>query len=337
MISVLRKLIDKKAEEDYEEIVFEGSATDFEVNIKQKWNYPYWQDMENGSPLPKRLLETGSVPFEYNRVPAPSSTPLLESNQPRKILVSSEILKESPYLSHSSRHSANCPACNKLQYTTSTVYQFTMDSRDIEVSVPDHIYFGDLHKRLEDEQAEEANPPPQQSDPAKLDTWVFTAVSRGRCHKGNLNLRHSMVDLSSGNPATIPYVHVLVVSADEFEEYRKMWRSTHAIVKIPENLHNTDEGTHKTNAGQCRQFIQQLATKLGLDRIFLMDDNIPYVYSVSIASSFNRCNSFNCRFPTLVQKRLLQLPYSQYNKHLYHQEFVTGSRCKSAFLIVVCS
>ena len=74
------------------------------------------------------------------------------------------------------------------------------------------------------------------------------------------------------------------MSADEFEEYKKMWRSTHAIVKIPENVFNTDEGTQRANAGQCRQFIQGFATALGLDRIILMDDNIPYVFSVSISS-----------------------------------------------------
>ena len=99
--------------------------------------------------------------------------------------------------------------CTELQYTTSNVHQYNMNGRDIEISIPDHIHFRDLQRRLVHEQVEETSVDPRLGDRAKLDTWIFTPVVDGRCQKGNLNLRHSMVDLSSEKPC-YHFLHSLV-------------------------------------------------------------------------------------------------------------------------------
>ena len=262
---------------DEEEIIFEEPETsaDFEIQTGvASWKFPYWLDMERGAPLPKRVVGHESVQFEHNKAPTAFDMPP-ESNQPTRILVNSKILNESKYLSHTARHSVNCSGCNALRHTTANIYKFTFNGQDVELSVPDHVYFEDLRAKLASDRTAASIVPFPLSDRAKLNTWIFTPVIPGRCQKGNLNLRHTMVDVTDVRAASVSYIHLLVVSANDFEECKKTWRSTHAIVKIPADLYEIP------NDGQRKKFIQKFAEALGLRRIFLVDDNIPYVYSVS--------------------------------------------------------
>ena len=276
LISVLRKIIegDESEQETGGEVVFEESAEEpnqeMEVTTDvQRWKYPFWRDMQDGPSLPRKLSERGKVPFEYNRYPSGYTNPQSNSEQTRMIPVGARILKSSKYLAHTARHSlGRCQECKDLQYTTSVISQYMVGDKCIDISVPDHKYFEELRDRMQPQSS--VIPPVNISNREKLHSWVFTPVARGSCRNGNLNLRHTIVDTFKQPPAAVPFIHVLVVDEDEFEEYRQQWRSTHAIVKMP--------GGHSG----ARKLIQEMALCLDLDKIFVIDDNIPYVYTVSI-------------------------------------------------------
>ena len=278
LISVLRKMIEGNELEEgtEEEIVFEETEGEsnqgLEVTVDgNKWKFPYWKDMQDAPPLPKKLAERGEIPFEYNHYPSDYINVQSNPGLTRKVPIDSRILNSSQHLAHTSRHSLqSCQECKNLQYTTSSMKQYNLGGTYIDISIPNHKYFEEVRMCLESPMSIARHE--NLSSREKLYTWIFTPVVRGRCRKGNLNLRHTMVDTFKQLASTVPCIHVLVVEEDEFEEYRQQWRSTHAIVKMPD---------HESGAGRSRKFIQRIASLFSLDKIFVLDDNIPYVYTVS--------------------------------------------------------
>ncbi len=112
-------------------------------------------------------------------------------------------------------------------------------------------------------------------DNSHLKSWIFTP-SHGRSLIGNLNFVHNMVQ----GEKFVSYIHVLVVQRSQFEEYARRWGSSHVIIKLPESMPGVNIKAEIGKVGYARRFIQLLAENLGLETIFMVDDNIPYLYDI---------------------------------------------------------
>ena len=199
----------------------------------------------------------------------------------------------SPYKSYSAEHNAEhnpCPQCSitvghkvvKVQVVGEESKLWIPNRKRYRV-VLDTLGFPNFGTCEADTLVE----PPTQKLEYKddhLKSWIFTPT-HGRAGTGNLNLTHSMVcpELKS----FMSYVHVLVVRPDQFEDYCRIWGSSHVIMELPtlvqEWYHQGYEENCTAEAGKigyARRFIQAFAETYDLHTIFMLDDNIPYFYEL---------------------------------------------------------
>ena len=163
--------------------------------------------------------------------------------------------------------------------------------QEVRISVPYCGRFGSVFDRLcltsdqslDDSLPVNANnssqvPRVSQSGRKKLDSWIFMPSYR-RVFDGNLNLAHTMVDQQGD---MVDFVQVVVVRAEEFRVYCEHWQSTHAILQLPNTLEleNEEVNVNEGGIGFARLFIQLFAEEFQLGHIFVLDDNIPFLYEV---------------------------------------------------------
>ena len=297
VISKLRKVIEGDiVEEDEEFDDLEDNETDGEFetfsaknDLNEEWQHPYHKNMK-AKVLPKATTEGKYCrifgPYKYGEMPKRN---VFSEDQVQRRKTSKRRSEISPYKSHTAEHNA-CPQCSitvghqivKVQ-VVGTESRLWIPNRERyrvvlnTLNVPD---FGTCEAETL------AELPTQELEclHTHLKSWIFTPT-HGRAGNGNLNLTHSMV--CSESKSFMSYVHVLVVRPGQFEEYCRVWGSSHVIMELPtlvqEWYHQGYEENCTAEAGKigyARRFIQAFAEHYHLDRIFMLDDNIPYFYEL---------------------------------------------------------
>lgn len=307
VICKLRKRIEGREEAD-EEIEFHGGAEDEDEGEERRatskeelldaseWEYPYWRFMENSSSLPTEVGDGkytrvyGS--YVYGKKPQPLRKPAVKKDQ-RPVAKLNDNFDSDQYKAFS-RKGHRCVGCSRDTDTINTTV--SISGEDVSISIPHSRRFLPLVEKLciqsresqfQDSlgssfmsQGSRRHSIGSYTQRQKLKSWIFTPTYR-RELDANLNLTHTMVDMATGDP--VDFVQILVVRPEEFKVYCETWQSTHAILQMPNALPyengevaNVNEG----GVGFARLFIQLFSEKFNLEHIFMIDDNVPFLYEI---------------------------------------------------------
>ena len=258
-------------------------------DLDEEWQHPYHKNMKAGD-LPKTTAEGKYCrifgPYKYGEKPKRNVFYDDKMRQKKTVKKKSDIC---PYKSYSADHNA-CPQCS-----------ITVGHRIVEVQIvgeESRLWIPNRHRYRvvldalgipnfgtcdADTLAELPTQKLEYKD-NHLKSWIFTPT-HGRAGTGNLNLTHSMVCPVS--KSFMSYVHVLVVRPGQFEEYCRIWGSSHVIMELPTLVQEWYHQGHEENCtaeagkvGYARRFIQAFADTYHLHTIFMLDDNMPYFYEL---------------------------------------------------------
>ena len=276
-------------EEDEE---FDDTDDDETFSVKndldEEWQHPYHKNMKAGD-LPKTTAEGKYCrifgPYRYGEEPKRNVFSEDEMQQ-KKTLKRRSVM--SRYKSYSAEHNA-CPQCSIT--VGHQIVEVKVVGEESKLWIPnrkryrvvlDTLGFPNFGTREADTLVELPTQKHEYKDD-HLKSWIFTPT-HGRAGTGNLNLTHSMVCPES--ESLMSYVHVLVVRPGQFEEYCRIWGSSHVIMELPRLVQEWYQG-HEENytaeagkIGYARRFIQVFAETYNLHTIFMLDDNIPYFYEL---------------------------------------------------------
>ncbi len=156
--------------------------------------------------------------------------------------------------------------------------KFKLKAPKCKIFVPDKDCFIPVHNIFKAAQkGKQSNLLQDKNKLTDLKSWIFTPTHE-RCLLGNINFTHNMVDEETKYPKS--FIHVLVVQRTQFKEYVKCWGSSHVIIQLPDSMPGIGIPAEIGRVGYARRFIQLFAEKLGLKTVFLVDDNIPYLYDI---------------------------------------------------------
>ena len=305
LISRLRKTIENPTEGE-EEISSDLSSSDENTSdlsddeedtsekkreTKDKWEYPYWNFMITSNPLDKTIGkskydrkfesykygESPRLKSQHSQDQVPKSKNKAKQNiKERKIDMSDE-----PVACCYNEHS--CSDCKPEAWVVTANSEMNGIKEPVKICIPalerfkpllNKLNVGSLEKKFKSLKVNEESRP-------CLDSWIFNPTYR-RATKATINYHHTM---SGAN-----YVQILVVRAEEFDTYAECWRTSHAILQLPETMeYESMPGVYakidaKTGGiGYARRFIQMFAEHFNLSKIFVLDDNIYRIYQVKFA------------------------------------------------------
>ena len=269
-------------------------------DLEEEWQFPYHKNMKSNS-LPKKTAvgKYCRIYGAYEFGKKPSRNVFQEKvTKPRKVL-----RKElnTQYKSYTSAHNA-CTDCSiSVGNRIVPVHVVGTESRML---IPNRARFDIVRRKLNCpylstleastlvcmSQGERYVEPEYSSDHVK--SWIFTPTHR-RAMIGNLNLTHSMVCVNSNSERYVGYVHILVVRSGQFEEYSRIWGSSHVILELPDvvpdwfDIHRENYTAEAGKIGYARKYIQAFAEQYDLNTIFMLDDNMPYFYEVDTYKNAN--------------------------------------------------
>ncbi|CAH1775368.1 unnamed protein product [Owenia fusiformis] len=190
---------------------------------------------------------------------------------------------ENPYRPMTRVHT--CPTC-MIEGLNSHEVEITIQGQCTSISIPNSRYYqARVMKTLNKKSSPEIPMDPPTGN--ELQSWIFTPTY-GRATTGSVNFCGTM-RLKDKYRTSCEFIHVLVVKQEEYEEYCLNWRTTHAILKLPNNIEDTD--VHKGGVGYSRRFIQHFAEEFHLDTIFMIDDNLAAFKEVKEQEGFLERNN----------------------------------------------
>ena len=266
----------------------ENETTSVKNDLNEEWQYPYHKNMK-ARVLPKETAEGKYCrifgPYKYGEKPK-RNVFSEDTVQQKKTLKRRSVI--SPYKSYTAEHNA-CPRCSIT--VGHQVVKVRVVGEESRVWIPNRERYRVVLNTLKVQDFGTCEVDTLAELPTEeleykhnhLKSWIFTPT-HGRAGNGNLNLTHSMVCPESNS--FMSYVHVLVVRPGQFEEYCRIWGSSHVIVELPALVQEWYQG-HEENCtaeagkiGYARRFIQAFAEYYHLHTIFMVDDNMPYFYEL---------------------------------------------------------
>ncbi|CAH1802279.1 unnamed protein product [Owenia fusiformis] len=239
-----------------------------EQDKSEFWLYPYHKMFEHG--ILKAEISCKSKyypiygPYKHRKVPTNRFPPKYmrkETNRKSK-KKGKETIGENLYRPMTRDHT--CPTC-MIEGMNSHEIEITIKKQSTSISIPNSRHYQMRVMNTLDRLSSETSKNPKTGN--ELESWIFTPTY-GRATTGSVNLCKTM-RLTKGT--SCEFIHVLVVKPEEYEEYCLNWRTTHAILKLPETMEGAD--VHEGGVGYSRRFIQLFAEKFNLDTIFMIDDN----------------------------------------------------------------
>ncbi len=252
--------------------------------LEKYWRYPYHRELKT------EVLKTQLGPGKYDRIFGPykySPLPRPDNQGPVRSLVNRKHGQQSLVGSSKSetrRITTKGFESKRAQHTCKDcdfeVEHKMVNFRPLEckILIPNRPCYA-IVRRILQNVGKKAGPrlALDEQTVTDLKTWIFTPT-HGRSLLGNLNLIHNMVDEETKQFKS--FVHVLVVQRSQFKEYAQRWKSSHVIIQLPDSMPGIGIPADIGRIGYARRFIQLLAEKIGMETVFMMDDNIPYLYDV---------------------------------------------------------
>ena len=289
---------DENFEDEEEDIDEEDlqETSQMKSDLYEEWLFPYHKNMRTKS-LPKTTAEGKYCRifgrYEFGKKPVRN---VFQEQEPagRKVPKKQPREPASRYKSYTAAHNT-CADCSIS--VGNQIIPVNIVGTESRLLIPNRARFDIVRQKLKCLQLstlevntlvemlpeERFTEPEYSSD--RLKSWIFTPT-HGRAMSGNLNLTHNMVFQKSGKEKFAQYVHVLVVRRGQFEEYCRIWGSSHVILELPDMVpiwyqkHQENCTAEAGKIGYARKFIQAFAEQYSLNTIFMLDDNMPYFYEI---------------------------------------------------------
>ena len=112
----------------------------------------------------------------------------------------------------------------------------------------------------------------------KSDMICIMTPSYGKFNNARLNYNHLMLN----SEGTIqPFIHLVFVRKEEFQQYKLCWGNYVGIVEIPEEMLDIpDENVNNGGIGYARRFIQRFCHVYSIKNFYMADDSIVYIQMV---------------------------------------------------------
>ena len=256
------------------------------VESDEDWQFPYWKTIENSPSLYEKAVgqgkySIGGLFYTHDIEDSPFFLMKREKKKPIK-----SILNYQRLLSRNCAdgvrawhwyHFENCVECGRLLQGERPVLEMlevTIDGAPVKVtcSIPtSSLAYNYLRGHLRSFRSVEGswtefNCPGVTS----LSYWIFHPSHRDDPRKCLLNYHHVMQEKNQ----VASYLQVAVVRSEMFQAYKSTWGKVIAIFQLPDELPNCERGPSEGGVGYARLFIQKIAFALGLEYVFVIDDNV---------------------------------------------------------------
>ena len=252
---------------------------DCEGEEKQDWKFPLWKTIKsypslNSLPVAAGKYSIGGFFYTHDTEENPYYLVERKAQNPTRSAYrykKKDVQRDDLQRAWSWCHFEDCGECGRLlQCNESVIKTLEVNIDDsvvaVQYSTPSSrpLYGHLLDKPESNGSTEEA------FSELDLKYWIFHPSHRDDPRKCILNYNHVMKQ--SGRVAN--YIQVAVVRSEKFEAYRATWGKVLAIFQLPEKLPQCKLGPSEGGVGYARLFIQKLAFSLGLEYIFVIDDNM---------------------------------------------------------------
>ena len=256
------------------------SEDSLEIEKRQDWKFPYWKTIQNfpklcEKPVASGKYSLGGCSYAHDM----EENPYILLKREQRELTKTGRQHQARKCTNGVRawhwyHFEKCAECRLLQGKDPPVletFKVSIDGESVTVksSIPSsHPSFKRLLEKLK-------NPSSTEEAVTELNSptspyWIFHASHRDDPRKCTLNYHHVMQE--DGHVQS--YVQIVVVRSEKFEAYRSFWGKELAIIQLPDELPNCEFGPNEGGVGYARLFIQKMAFGLGLEYIFMIDDNV---------------------------------------------------------------
>ena len=256
---------------------------DDSVNNDEDWRFPYWKTIENSPSLFEKAVGQGKYSIGglfYTHDIEDNPFILMEREQQRPVKSSLNYQKRDcadGVRSWHWYHFESCVECGRLlqgELPVLEALEVNIDGTPVTVtcSLPTNgLPYNYLREHLRSIRSGEGswtefNRPGVTS----LSYWIFHPSHRDDPRKCLLNYHHVMQEESQ----VARYLQVAVVRSEMFQAYKSTWGKVLAIFQLPDELPNCERGPSEGGVGYARLFIQKIAFALGLEYVFVIDDNV---------------------------------------------------------------
>ena len=258
-------------------------SMDGSVNNDEDWQYPYWKTIENSPSLLEKAVGQGKYSIGglfYTHDIEDNPFILMEREQQRPVKSNLNYQKRDcadGIRSWHWYHFENCVECGRLlqgELPDLEALEVNIDGTPVTVacSLPTNgLPYNYLREHLRSIRSGEGswtefNRPGVTS----LSYWIFHPSHRDDPRKCLLNYHHVMQEENQ----VARYLQVAVVRSEMFQAYKSTWGKVLAIFQLPDELPNCELGPSEGGVGYARLFIQRIAFALGLEYVFVIDDNV---------------------------------------------------------------
>ena len=256
------------------------------VESDDDWQFPYWKTIENSPSLYEKAVgqgkySIGGLFYTHDIEDSPFFLMKREKKKPIK-----SILNYQRLLSRNCAdgvrawhwyHFENCVECGRLLQGERPVletFEVTIDGAPVKVtcSIPTSgLAYNYLRGHLRSFRSVEGSWTEFNCrGVTSLSYWIFHPSHRDDPRKCLLNYRHVMQEENQ----VASYLQVAVVGSEKFQAYNSTWGKVMAIFQLPDELPNCELGPNEGGVGYSRLFIQKIAFALGLEYVFVIDDNV---------------------------------------------------------------
>ena len=256
---------------------------DDSVNNDEDWRFPYWKTIENSPSLSEKAVGQGKYSIGglfYTHDIEDNPFILMEREQQRPVKSNLNYQKRDcadGIRSWHWYHFENCVECGRLlqgELPDLEALEVNIDGTPVTVacSLPTNgLPYNYLREHLRSIRSGEGswtefNRPGVTS----LSYWIFHPSHRDDPRKCLLNYHHVMQEENQ----VARYLQVAVVRSEMFQAYKSTWGKVLAIFQLPDELPNCELGPSEGGVGYARLFIQRIAFALGLEYVFVIDDNV---------------------------------------------------------------
>ncbi len=265
---------------------------------KEDWQFPFWESIQNSPRLSDKPVKEGKYSIRgqfYTHDTEEFPHFLLKPEQANLAKSISHPVKSDcrdDLRAWHWYHFKKCAQCKMhLQGKESVVetLEVNIDGAPVRVkcSVPNkHESYKHLIELVKSTEANkeafpEFNLAAAVDDAPSLAYWIFHPSHRNDPGKCTLNYNHVMQE--TGHAAN--YIQVVVVRSEKFLDYRSFWGKVLAVLELPDELPGCERGPTEGGVGYARLFIQKVAHFLGLEYVFVIDDNVVVMKEAEFESS----------------------------------------------------
>ena len=258
-----------------------------EINESQDWQFPYWKTIQDSPSLNDKRVALGKYSIRgcfYTHDMEESPYILLERGE-QKPTRSAHYYQEDDCADGVRAwhwyHFVDCSECAIILEGKEPVLETTEVKIDdvpvsVECSVPSScLGYSHLLSQLKSSRSTETI-----KRIPTLPYWIFHPSHRDDPRKCLLNYHHVMQE----NDHVTSYLQVVVVRSEKFQAYRSTWGKVLAIFQLPDELPNCEVGPSEGGVGYARLFIQKMAFALGLEYVYVIDDNVALMSEVEFSS-----------------------------------------------------